>query len=83
MGKYRAEIAPLDGKYYGTVVEIYPVDDFEQVGIIKIWFMGDGKPSHRELASYPDPSEWEGDSSHYESADGLDIAVKLMKAINA
>lgn len=86
----RAVLKPLEGKYYGTEVEIRgthkdPVD-FNN-GFIQIWVMGNYEPSERELEHWRN-SEWGGDEpyeisdSHYETETSYEIAKKLVEAVN-
>lgn len=77
-----AAIAPLEGKYYGTRIEIkHPRGETE----IVVWFMGDYQPSERELRGQTVP-EWheEGGASdsHYETKDGYEIALAIVRALN-
>jgi hypothetical protein len=81
----KAELKPLDGKYYGTEVSITSDDNkgFGE-GLIQIWVMGNWEPSRRELEGYPDEygDEFEICDSHYETETGLKIAELLVEAIN-
>jgi hypothetical protein len=76
----KATILPLDGKYYGTKVQI----DFgnEDKTWVEVWYMGDYKPSARELALLHPGEEFEGCDTHYETADGYRIAKIICDAIN-
>jgi hypothetical protein len=67
-----AKIAPLQGKYYGTKVEI----DFAGEGReISIW-IGKGSPSQRELSENE-----EIDYNHYEDEESYFIAQLLVLAL--
>lgn len=45
----KAELLPLDGKYYGTVIRITGDDGYTH--IIKLWQCGSWVPSDRECAA--------------------------------
>jgi hypothetical protein len=83
----KAELKPLDGKYYGTEVSITKdgddPGDFGE-GLIQIWVMGNWEPSKRELEGYPDEygDDFEICDSHYETETGLEIAELLVEAVN-
>lgn len=83
----KAELLPLKGKYYGTIVEITDEETGYQEEV-RVWYMGNYKPSHRELDDWAkswsgrDGDPWEACDSHFESEQGLEIAERLVKAIN-
>jgi hypothetical protein len=74
----KAELLPLDGKYYGTKIKLVldKASDIE----LKIW-IHDGEPSVRELKDNND-EDCEFDSSHYETAGDLEVAETIVTAIN-
>jgi len=81
----KAELKPLDGKYYGTEVAITRDGDDNRdfgEGLIQIWVVGNYEPSRREL------DDWDTDElellsdSHYETETSLEIAELLVKAVN-
>lgn len=82
----KAQIKPLSGKYYGTIIII----DFQDGGHteeIKLWDAGDWEPSCRELEKYNMTLEqWnEEDMScdgHFESKLTYDRAFRLISLIN-
>ena len=74
--KKRAYILPLEGKYYGTEIDV------GDTGLIEIWGVDKtGEPSQRELDTWGDE---EGDicDSHYEDAGDLKVASVIVKALN-
>lgn len=78
----KAQIEPLDGKYYGTTIIVDHPNDYVHM---TLWFMGDGYPSERELGG--DTYEFwkdmgDGCDSHYESKDCYEFCKKLVEAIN-
>lgn len=80
----KAEVLPLDGKYYGTEVLIYTDDGSKW--LTTIW-VGRGKPSRREYEQCTE-CECDGkscdmiDYSHYESEDSLRLAEIFSEAVN-
>src|SRR6266566_3770750 len=52
-----AELKPLEGKYYGSLVEIFD-DANDSIGVIVVWLNpqqdADYKPSERELEAWQD-----------------------------
>ena len=91
----KVELEPLEGKYYGTIINT-------EHGHIEIWFHGDFIPSDRELASCgftrKDWDEniliddgWGGkekirssdliDSGHYENQITYRTALKIVDAL--
>lgn len=93
----KAELAPLEGKYYGTEVRILPTDEKEfSEGHLLIWVAGNHKPSERELEGYElkdgkwqlydkELDEWfeyEICDSHYETETSLALAMALIEAVN-
>jgi hypothetical protein len=80
----KAEIAPLEGKYYGTQIEVsHPHGDF----YFTVWFSGDRKPSKRQLKHEGlKLKDWkEGDfgcDGHYESKDCYEICEIIVDALN-
>jgi len=78
-----AHIQPLEGKYYGTIVELH------DGARIEIWIMdGHGiTPSKRQLEKWDMTLEEAKDDdmmcdSHFESARGYGIAEILVDALN-
>jgi hypothetical protein len=73
-----AKILPLDGKYYGTCVELTTDDGTSSW--IQIWHTDSSKPSEREIA------DWEGEyeicDSHYESQTAYEVAQKIVEMLN-
>ena len=68
-------IAPLHGKYYGTVIE-----DAEGTEIMKVAIETEGHdahPSERESIPYDHVSDW-----HYESRGTLEYAREIVRRIN-
>lgn len=77
-----AQIRPLKGKYYGTLIDIiHPNGTYT----LDIWFQGDGTPSERELADIPKGEQiWDYlDGSHMETKDGYELAQLICDAINS
>lgn len=80
----KAEIKPLMGKYYGTIIKIvekyHPLEGRE----IDLWFAS-GSPSRRELELYSmGEEEWRRDlmcDSHYECAETLRVAEAIVEAL--
>lgn len=77
----RYKIAPLKGKYYGTMI----TKEGSAYECLSVWGVAKkGKPSHREL----DLWEGEGDHSeimcdgHYEDAGDLEAAKVIVEALN-
>ena len=74
-----ATIKPLDGKYYGTYV-------LHKTTEIKVWYMGDRKPSQRQLDAWKMTIDeaMEDDmlcDDHYESREGAIIADTICHAL--
>jgi hypothetical protein len=73
-----AQIIPLEGKYYGTGIEVFDNNN-ESVGFILIWLTPhseeDYKPSARESIE-------EVSDNHYECALTYRIALTITQALN-
>lgn len=80
----KAKLLDLDGKYYGTEVEISDNND-KSLGVIKIW-IHNGKASTREYDTEEELNEMYNDGlfcdEHYETETDLKIADILVNAIN-
>jgi len=80
----KATIQPLDGKYYGTVINVeHPHGNFS----ISVWCNGDFKPSKRELKYHGMKlKEWEEDQigcdGHFESKDCYEVCKIIEDALN-
>jgi hypothetical protein len=73
----KAELQPLEDKYYGTEIRIDDADDNEfSEGLIQIWVMGNYKPSRRGLENLrrnwieetgmePTDEEWHDEKASY------------------
>ena len=70
----KARIRPLDGKYYGTIVEI-DYDGFDYS--FELWNSADFKPSER--SGYDEEDICDG---HFESQKTYDLAMKIVGLIN-
>jgi len=80
-----AEILPLDGKYYGTVIKYK--NTFGEERTIKVWNMGDYTPSQRQLEKWGytlDEAKEDGMmcDDHFESAECHKIASVICRALN-
>lgn len=81
-----AQIKPLSGKYYGTIIVI-DFQDGGQTEEIKFWDSGNYEPSIRSLEYYNMTLEqWNEDDmscdGHFESKLTYDRAVRLVSLIN-
>jgi hypothetical protein len=80
----KAKLLDLDGKYYGTEVEIFTNGD-KSLGIVKIW-LDDFVPSEREYVDEQDLKELYEDGmfsdSHHEDVSSYKVACLLVDAIN-
>lgn len=56
MNKIKAALLPLNGKYYGTEIQLSHPDGYEYT--IKLWNNGSYEPSDRELDSICTIEEW-------------------------
>lgn len=80
----KATIRKLEGKYYGTTI------DFEHKhgsGYFTVWFMGNCKPSKRQLKHVQmNLKEWNesdyGCDGHFESKDCYEMCEILVDALN-
>lgn len=72
--KYSATLLPLEGKYYGTEVEVMVG---ERKTLVTFWY-GEGSPSERELAL----CDGEVDGGHYETEHSLTLAKLFVAAVN-
>jgi len=85
---YSAKVLPLQGKYYGTIVEL--TDESGRKSELKIWIKDpDCDLSDRELkdSGYKTREEASEDGypcdCHYESKRGFWLASRIADAINA
>lgn len=72
----KAELLPLDGKYYGTRIDI--TDGAAKIGSINLWF-SDYAPSGRELEVYGVTRE-QWDNNSVEVDDGWGGKCKIRDA---
>jgi len=76
----KAELAPLEGKYYCTVIAIYDKDDHfagtVEVGLTPL-LPADYEPSDRTGMDAQEICD-----NHYECALALEVANKIVEAIN-
>lgn len=76
----KAELQALEGKYYGTIISIYDKDD-HFVGTVEVGLTpllpADYEPSDRSGMDAQDITDW-----HYENALALEVANKIVEAIN-
>jgi uncharacterized protein with PIN domain len=80
----KAELMPLQGKYYGTKIKVYHDSGYEH--ILELWIMEQREPSERELerckkCNTNGCTECFCDS-HYETKQSLESAVFIINAIN-
>ena len=77
----KAKLLSLDGKYYGTKIAV-SYDGCES--LIEVWHMGNYKPSARELRDWNEVNDgpYETCDSHFESESSLEIAERIVKALN-
>ena len=77
-----AKLLPLEGKYYGTRVEI--TTDEGCTSWVMIWHNDSSGPSSRELEGWDveEYGEYEICDSHYETATDLLIAETIVKVVN-
>jgi hypothetical protein len=80
----KATLLDLDGKYYGSEVEIF-TNEGKSLGIVKIW-LDDFTPSEREYVDEQDLKELYEDGmfsdSHHEDVSSYKVAQLLVEAIN-
>lgn len=78
----KAKLIPLEGKYYGTRIAVTTEDGCEST--IYVWHMGNHKPSARELHYWREVGDCphETCNSHFESESSLEIAERIVKALN-
>lgn len=70
-------IEELEGKYYGTILKN------TMGGSLEIWGLNRlNQPSHRELAKWDTPEEFEVYDSHYEDVGDYDLARVIRDALN-
>jgi len=50
-GQMKAKIAQLEGKYYGTYIEVFDNED-NLLTTLEVWYMGDHEPSIRQLEEW-------------------------------
>jgi len=79
----RAKIRELEGKYYGTQVEIF--DDMgTSAGFVVIWLNPTTQQgwlaSEREIASLENGEEFEYCDIHYETSLSYEVARKIEEA---
>lgn len=81
----KAEILPLEGKYYGTKIIII---DGKENTLIEIWHSDGHDPSKRQLEQdgYNNVEKWKNDDcgcdSHYESDWTYKLANIIIEAVN-
>lgn len=83
--KMNASIRPLNGKYYGTLIDI---DDGTWGGsTLEVWIMGNYRPSKRQLEHW-EVESYEGakedgflSDDHFESELGYIIAEAIVKTL--
>lgn len=74
----KAELMPLEGKYYGTIVKV-TLDDGETTEI-KIWHSGDYTPSERECqCAGISREQWLKNEMIDEGSDGLVEAREILE----
>ena len=80
----KAELLPLEGKYYGSRIALRS-DDGQVDDQIEIWIMGDYTPSERELEGWDEEEygPYEVCDTHFESALGYEVCKFIVAAINA
>jgi hypothetical protein len=80
----KATLLDLDGKYYGSEVEIF-TNYGKSLGIVKIW-LDDCEPSEREYIDEQDLIDLQKDGmfsdSHHEDVSSYKVAQLLVEAIN-
>ena len=77
--KLEAKLLPLEGKYYGTIIELELENGtYEE---IEININRGADPSERELNGTP-LEEYEICDNHYECKDTYNLALELLKRIN-
>lgn len=81
--RLKAELLPLEGKYYGSRIALRS-DDGRVDDQVVIWIMGDYTPSERELEGWDEEEHgpYEVSDSHFESALGYAICLQIVAAIN-
>jgi hypothetical protein len=92
----KAKLLDLEGKYYGTRVEVFDKTG-DSAGWVVIWLNptdeSEYAPSRREIEQYMGDewghptfeeakAEYEICDSHYETQLAYDVATKLVEAIN-
>jgi hypothetical protein len=80
----KAKLKPLEGKYYGTIIEIN-FDDGNEGEVIKLWNNDDRTPSERELKKCGDDTDIDDITcdNHYESELTHQRALKIINALNS
>lgn len=84
----KAEIRPLEGKYYGTIIDIFY--DGNTASSISVWTGMDSEPSTRELAACKNcNSDYrvEGDcrecfDNHFETENDYNLSKIICSALN-
>jgi len=76
----KAILKPLDGKYYGTKIEIH-FDDGGDKSIIELWDSGDFEPSIRELELYGYTQEQWGKNELVENGYGGKTPIREMDLV--
>lgn len=74
----KAEILPLNGKYYGTGLLLTTDSGLEYY--VNLW-NSKGPPSKRELAEWDGDWEFEICDSHYESEETYKLAQTIVRAL--
>lgn len=82
MTKITAELAPLEGKYYGTKIILRNPEGSEAWILVWVNRVGNYKPSERELESLEEGEEYEVCDDHFESETSLNICRKIVAALN-
>jgi len=76
----RATLRPLEGKYYGTEIELH-FEDGEGKEVIKFWNSGDYTPSIREIESWGyTPEQWD-DNEIVDDGDGTMVQIRKLGLI--
>jgi hypothetical protein len=89
----KAKLAPLKGKYYGTVIEVDTDEDGSFRHSVSVWIDDNSGPSRREYDFERDGKyytvdmeygiyEYEICDSHYETKTSLRVANILIHGIN-
>jgi hypothetical protein len=83
----RATLLPLKGKYCGSIIRVETLDDVSE---IKVWHMGDRRPSKRQIRQWAEESDEPLDEvdiremcsdNHFESCEGYEICRRIVAAL--